>query len=338
MKKSIFKISTLAFIAGSVLSTILIFSAFRPEEKIRIGFLVHDLVSDRWKSDMENFSKKITELGGEAITKNAFGDVNEQIKQGKAMVDEGVKVIAVVAQDGKALAELVDYANEKGTTIIAYDRMILNCDLPYYISFNSIKVGEMMTEYALKLKPKGNYIILNGPSTDNNALLIRKGVMNKLRKSIDTKNVNILLDKEMDSWHALSVLMAMEEFLPTNKKTIDVILAAGDDLASGALDAIKVDKVALPIITGQNATADACRNIMHGLQTMTVYKDFKKLSSEGALMAMKIAKGEKIVTASTTNNGKVNVPSILFDPVVIDKSNLRSVLIPAGHVKESDLN
>jgi len=83
---------------------------------------------------------------------------------------------------------------------------------------------------------------------------------------------------------------------------------------------------------------DACRNIMHDLQTMTVYKDFRKLSSEGAIMAMKIAKGEKIVTTLTTNNGKINVPSILFDPVVIDKSNLRSILIPAGHIKESDLN
>jgi D-xylose transport system substrate-binding protein len=338
MKKITFKISVVAFVTASVLSTLLMLSAFRPAEKIKIGFLVHDLVSDRWKSDIENFSKKITELGGEPVTKNAFGDVNEQIKQGKAMVDEGVKVIAVVAQDGKALAELVDYANKKGTTIIGYDRMILNCDLPYYISFNSIKVGEMMTEYALKLKPKGNYIILNGPSSDNNALLIRQGVMNKLKGPIEKKSVNILLDKEMDSWHALSVLMAMEEFLPVNKQRIDVIIAASDDLASGALDAIKVDKVALPIITGQNATVDACRNIMHDFQTMTVYKDFKKLSSEAAIMAMKIAKGEKTTTASTTNNGKINVPSILFDPVVIDKSNLRSVLIPAGHVKESDLN
>jgi D-xylose transport system substrate-binding protein len=71
---------------------------------------------------------------------------------------------------------------------------------------------------------------------------------------------------------------------------------------------------------------------------MTVFKDFKKLSSDAADMAMKLAKGEKIITTSTTNNGKINVPSILYDPVVIDKNNLRSVLIPAGHIKESDLN
>lgn len=334
MKKASFK---------KLLLTVLLFSAiaalpaFRPADKIKIGFLVHDLVSDRWKSDMENFSETINKLGGEAVTKNAFGDVNEQLKQGKAMVDDGIKVIAVVAQDAKALAELVEYANQKGTIIIAYDRLILNCDLPYYISFNSVKVGELMTTYALKLKPKGNYIILNGPVSDHNASLVKQGIMNKLKPSIDKKSVNILLDQDMDSWHALSVLMAMEEFIPTNTKPIDVILTAGDDLAAGAIDAFKVDKIALPIITGQNASPDGCRNILSGLQTMTVFKDFKKISSEAAMMAMKLAKGEKIQTTLTTNNGKVNVPSILFNPVVVDKSNLRSVLIPAGHIKESDL-
>src|SRR6185369_220825 len=167
-------------IFGLGLSFLLSLSAFQPAQKVKIGFLVHDLGATRWQTEMELFSQKITELGGEPVTRNAFGDVNTQIKQGKELVDEGVKVIAVVAQSGKALAELVDYANKAGTTIIAYDRMILNCDLPYYISFNSVKAGELIAGYTLALKPKGNYIILNGPSTDNNATLMKRGVMNKL--------------------------------------------------------------------------------------------------------------------------------------------------------------
>src|SRR5215831_11019589 len=130
-------------IVGLGLSALLSLSALQTTPKIKIGFLVHDLGTTRWQTEMELFSKKITELGGEPVTRNALGDVNSQIKQGKELVDAGVKVIAVVAQNGKALAELVDYANQAGTTIIAYDRMILNCDLHYYISFNSIKAGEM---------------------------------------------------------------------------------------------------------------------------------------------------------------------------------------------------
>jgi len=297
---------------------------------------VHDLVTERWRTEMENFSRKVIELGGEPVTRNAFGDAAEQIKQGKELVDSGVKVIAVVAQNGKALAELVDYANKAGTTIIAYDRMILNCDLPYYISFNSVMVGELMAGYALRLKPKGNYIILNGPSTDNNAALVRKGVMNKLTPAIEKGDVTILTDKEMDTWGELSSFLYMQDFLSTNKSPIDAIITAGDDMALGTLDAIGRESANLPILTGQNATLDACRNIMHGSQTMTVYKNFEKLSSEGASLSMKIARGEKVETTSTTYNGKINVRSILFDPLIVDKNNLREVLVP-HHITEEQL-
>jgi len=130
--------------------------------------------------------------------------------------------------------------------------------------------------------------------------------------------------------------MFMEDFLPTNKSQIDAIIASGDDMASGVLDAMKIDKVSLPILTGQNATVDACRNIIQGLQTMTIYKDAKKISSEAAILAMKIAKGEKIKTTTTRSNGKIDVPSILFDPVVIDKNNLRKLLVP-HYVTEDEL-
>jgi D-xylose transport system substrate-binding protein len=323
-------------IIGLGASILFSLSAFQSAPKIKIGFLVHDLGATRWQTEMELFSQKITELGGEPVTRNAFGDVNTQIKQGKELVDAGVKVIAVVAQSGKALAELVDYANKAGATIIAYDRMILNCNLPYYISFNSVKAGEMIADYALSLKPKGNYIILNGPSTDNNAILLKQGVMNKLEPSIKKGDIKILVDKEMDSWSALNSLMFMEDFLPTNKSKIDAIIAPGDDMAAGVLDAMKIDKVSLPVLTGQNATVDACRNIMQGLQSMTIYKDSKKISAEAASLAMKIAKGEKVKTTAIRNNGKIDVPSILFDPVVIDKNNLRKLLVP-HYVTEEEL-
>jgi D-xylose transport system substrate-binding protein len=193
-----------------------------------------------------------------------------------------------------------------------------------------------MADYSLRLKPKGNYVILNGPSTDNNAILVKKGIMNKLTPSIEKGNINILTNAEMGSWNALSSLMYMEDFLPANKTPIDAIITAGDDIAQGVLDAMTIDKMSIPVLTGQNATVDACRNILQGLQTMTVYKDIRKLAAEGAILSMKIAKGEKVKTAATTNNGKIDVPSILFDPVVIDKSNLRKLLVP-GHVTEDQL-
>jgi D-xylose transport system substrate-binding protein len=312
--------------------------AFKSPKKIKIGFLVHDLIAERWKKDMDHFAKKVEELGGETILENALGSAATQVIQGKALIDEGVKVIVVVPQDAKVLGELVTYADNAGAKIIAYDRMILNCNLHYYISFNSVTVGELMADYALRLKPKGNYILLNGPSSDNNALLVRKGIMNKLKKHIDSGKIKIVLEKEMDSWYALSSLMVLQEFIPTNKYPIDAIIAASDDLATGAIEAFEDTNHSGIVVTGQDASVEACKNIMLGSQSMTIYKSIEKLANEAAIVAMKIAKGEKIEFSTTLNNGKKEVPSILFDPVVVDKSNLLNTVVAEGHIKESDLH
>lgn len=311
--------------------------AFKSTEKIKVAFLVHDLVADRWLMDMENFTNKVADLGGEAITRNGLGDAETQVEQGKRLIDEGVKVIVVVPQDGKVLAKLVDYADKKGAKIIAYDRMIVDCDLHYYISYNSVQVGELMAEYALKAKPKGNYVILNGPSSDNNALLVRQGIMNKLKSHIDAGKVKVLMEKEMSSWYALSSMSVMDEFVQRNKLPIDAVITGADDLASGVIDVFKSSNIRIPVITGQDASVDACRNIILGNQSMTIYKSVKKLSSEAAILSMKIARGEKIDFTSTMNNGKKEVPSILFNPIVVDKSNLKTTVIQDGHIDESFL-
>lgn len=331
------KIVLRSLILGVAISGCIAMLSFKGTEKIKVGFLVHDLVADRWLMDMENFTNKVADLGGEAITRNGLGDAETQVEQGKRLIDEGVKVIVVVPQDGKVLAKLVDYADKKGATIIAYDRMIVDCDLHYYISYNSVQVGELMAEYALKAKPKGNYVILNGPSSDNNALLVRKGIMNKLKGSIDAGKVKVLLEKEMSSWYALSSMSVMDEFVQRNKLPIDAVITGADDLASGVIDVLKSSNIRIPVITGQDASVDACRNIILGNQSMTIYKSVKKLSSEAALLSMKIARGEKVDFTSTMNNGKKEVPSILFDPIVVDKSNLKTTVIQDGHIDESSL-
>jgi D-xylose transport system substrate-binding protein len=322
-----------------ILGFFTVISAFKPKEKIKIGFLVHDLVDERWKKDLDNFANKVRELGGEPVSMNALGSAKNQIQQGKKMIDEGIKVIAVVPEDGKALAELVEYADKAGAKIIAYDRMILNCNLHYYVSFNSERVGEMMAEHALKYKPKGNFVIINGPLTDNNAKLVRRGIENSLKKSVESGDVKIIMEKNCDAWYALNAMMMMDEFISTNKEPIDAVLCGSDGLAIGVIDAFKAAQKKLPsVVTGQDASLESCRNIIAGSQSLTIYKSIKQISSEAAVLAMKIAMNESIKTNKSVYNGFHDVPSILFDPVSVEKSNLKEVMVNGGSFKEQDLS
>ena len=76
---------------------------------------------------------------------------------------------------------------------------------------------------------------------------------------------------------------------------------------------------------------------MAGTQTMTVYKSLRTLTRLAARSAMLMAKGEKVDTSATVNNGKRDVPTMLFDPIAVNAENLDGILIADGFLKRADV-
>ena len=66
---------------------------------------------------------------------------------------------------------------------------------------------------------------------------------------------------------------------------------------------------------------------------MTVYKPIRLLARRAAEAAVALARGEKVPTASTINNGKTDVPSILLEPVVVDRNNIVETVVKDGYQK-----
>jgi D-xylose transport system substrate-binding protein len=49
--------------------------------------------------------------------------------------------------------------------------------------------------------------------------------------------------------------------------------------------------------------------------------------------AVALARGEQVPTTATVNNGRIDVPSVLLEPIVVDKSNLDATVIKDGYQK-----
>src|SRR5262245_41557178 len=73
----------------------------------KIGFLLDGYISDRWYLDQKLFMDRIKELGGEPLLEVAYGDTVEQVKLGKKLISEGVKVLVVVPIDARQAARIV---------------------------------------------------------------------------------------------------------------------------------------------------------------------------------------------------------------------------------------
>jgi len=84
------------------------------------------------------------------------------------------------------------------------------------------------------------------------------------------------------------------------------------------------------VVTGQDADLAAIRRIIHGTQSMTVLKDTRQLGKRAVDAAINFVEGKQVNTTGKKNNGKMDVPTLLFQPVLIDKNNIDSIIIESG--------
>ncbi len=309
------------------------------KKKIKIGFSMDSYLEERWQKDGEFFKQKVEELGGEVIMLYASGNEQLQNEQVETILNKDVDVLVIVPHNSKSAAYCVKAAHKKGIKVISYDRMIQDCDLDLYVSFDNVKVGEMQARYLLKVVPKGNYLLIGGAPTDQNSFMIRKGQMNILQPAIDRGDIKIISDKYAKDWLPYQALKLTESALAMTKNKIDAILASSDKLASGAVQSLTENEIAGKIpITGMDAQLVAIQCIIDGSQTMTVYKSISNLATAAAVAAVAFAKKEtpKGIN-SKVNNGKIYLPAILLEPVIVDKSNIEQTVIADGYIEKKQL-
>ena len=118
--------------------------------------------------------------GAKVSVQSANANEARQIAQLENLIAEGVDALVIVPFNSKVLSNVIAKARKSGIKVIAYDRLILGAPLDAYVSFDNVKVGEMQAQGVVDVVPKGNYYLLGGASTDNNARLFREGQMNVL--------------------------------------------------------------------------------------------------------------------------------------------------------------
>ncbi|MCG9127043.1 D-xylose ABC transporter substrate-binding protein [Candidatus Poribacteria bacterium] len=316
-----------------------IFSYADSSKKIKIGLSMDSLRVERWQKDRDIFIKEAEKLGAEVIVQSADGDERRQNEQAENLITQGVDVLVVIPKDSVAASQIVKSAHDEGIKVIAYDRLIRESKPDLYISFDNEQVGYLQAEYILRHKPKGNYFLLGGAPSDNNAQLLRKGQLRALQPAIDKGDINLVADGKhwAVNWEPNDALIKAEQVLTLTNNQIDAVVASNDGTAGGVIQALEGQKLAgTVLVSGQDAELAACQRIVKGTQTMTVYKPIRLIAKEAAIAAVALAKGETIEKAKQiVNNGKFDVPSILLTPIQVDKDNLDEVVIKDGfHSRE----
>lgn len=304
---------------------------------LRIGFSLGTLREERWQKDIDLFTQRAAELGASVIPMYANDNAQLQITQAESLIVQGVDVLVVVAQDGALASTIVTKAHAAGIPVIAYDRLIANPALDLYITFDSRVVGELEAKEIVRRVPKGVYAYIGGSTTDNNAYLHKEGAMRVLAPLIKKGDITLAVDSFSPGWRPDEAYKSLSTYLKTGK-SVNAVVAANDGTAGGAIQALSEVGLAGSVpVAGQDADLAACRRLVSGTQSVTIYKPIRALAFQAADDAVALARDGKTNTRTTIKNGAVDSPARFLTPILVTKDNLATTVIKDGYQSSKDI-
>jgi len=299
--------------------------------------------SVRWETqDRPALVAAFKKAGVSHVITNADGDAQKQKTQADQCLANGAKVVILVSLDKGSSIAIEAAARTRDVKVIEYDRQVIGGTAAIYISFDGQAVGVLQGKGVVAgLRANGMYskkpvvAELHGGQTDNNSFLFKGGyesVLNPLYKNGTFKKGPQQFTPGWDNQKAGTIF---EQMLVKTGNKIDAVAAANDGLANAVVVALKARKLKPIPLSGQDATPQGIQNIISGWQTMTVWKDTRKLATASANAAIRLAKGQKPAQTGTVKNGSKTLPAFIIPPVSITKANYKQLF--NGYLKRSEV-
>ena len=275
------------------------------------------------------------------VITNADGSAQKQKTQSDQCLANGAKVVILVSLDAGSSIAIEKSAAARGAKVIEYDRQVVGGSGTIYISFDGHRVGILQGNGVVAgLKANGMYgkkpvvAMLNGGIEENNAHLFHDGYASVLNPLFKKGTFKKGPEQWAPGWDNQKGGTIFEQMLTKTGNKIDALAAANDGLANAAIVALKAHKLKPIPMSGQDATEQGVQNIISGWQTMTVWKDTRKLATASAAAAVALLKGQKPKQTGTVKNGSKRLPAFIIAPQTITKANYK-LLFTQGYLKKS---
>lgn len=297
---------------------------------VQIGVSWSNFQEERWKRDEAAIKHALAKVGVDYVGMDAQASNEKQMKDIDALVERGVKAIIVLAWDAEAILPAVRRAHEKGVPVIAYDRLIQDKDV-FYITFDNVEVGRIQAREVLRKKPNGNYVFIKGAATDPNSDMLYAGQTEALAAALQLGRIRNIAAQYTDGWKQEAAHDNMRAILEKNGNRVDAVVASNDGTAGGAIAALAEAGLKAVPVSGQDCDVAALKRIAHGEQTVSVFKDPRKIGDAAGWVAVELAKGRKLDEIPGTvrwsgGSKKIPMTALLLSPVAITAQNLDYVL------------
>jgi inositol transport system substrate-binding protein len=281
-------------------------------DKVEILTSVPGLTFPFFVHMMNAMKDAVTAQGGTPIESDGQVSSPKQTADVEAAIARGVKGIIISPNEVDAMAPAIQQAIDAGIPVVTVDRRVASVKgILAHVGADNVKGGEAQGSLIVAKFPNGATIInLQGQSGASPAIDRNKGLHNILDPLKDKYKIVFEQTAGFDRSKGLSVT---EAALAGMKDPPNVIVAANDDMALGAMEAVKARGLTGIAIIGFDALPEALAQVRDGGLTATIEQFPGKQSATGVKILMDFIKnGTKPAEALT-----------LLTPVAITKENLK---------------
>lgn len=238
---------------------------------------------------------------------------NEQVK---SLIEKGCDVICVNLVDRTEPTTITDLAESKQVPIIFFNRELVAEDLErwselYYVGADALQSGVFEGELAAnafktnaKMDKNGDdicqYVVLEGEAGHQDSIVRTEHSVNTLiENGVEAEK----LGYAMANWNRAQAQTKTAALLTQFSGKIELIIANNDDMALGAIDALRDSQIPRedwPGVVGIDGTNAGLLAVENGEMLGTVYNDKEGQAREMLNLAFAIA----------TNGDKDSIPLI----------------------------
>lgn len=279
-------------------------------EAYDVAVVLKTLTSPFWLQVAGGAEAAGEETGADVTLAGATAEtqVQEQIEKVRAAITRQADVLVVAPTQAEQLQPILQQAVDSDIPVLLVDTDIEGWDAKEsFVGTDNYQAGVTAGEYILEQAEGGSTAVIRGvpgnPSTDSRV----QGVIDTLGGT----GFEVVADLAANSDRAEG-RSVMADILTANPE-VSVVFAANDDMALGALEAIKSRGIAMKdiLVIGVDGTSDAVDSILAGELDASIAQNSYEMGKTAVEMAVALLDGESIdervntgVTVVTAENAE----------------------------------
>ena len=306
---------------------------------VKIGVAMKTQLQERWAFDVQYMQARADEIGATLVVQYANDDPALQASQVENLISQDIDVLIIVPVDDQAAATSVAVAQAEGIPVISYDIGVQGIAVDAFVIRDNPGVGTLQVETCLeKSGGTGNYAQISGDAAND----VAQAIFLAQTAALDGTDVNVIYADFNKNWDPATAQATAENLLTANNDDVAAFLTANDGMAGGVIQALQGRGLGGQVcVTGLDATPQALKFMLQGLQTMSVWTPIDKQGSLAVDAAVALANGEEVAFQEKMDNGSgTDIPAVLVPVQAITADTVCDFILniaPEGWVTVEDV-